>query len=107
MLALGIILVLVAAAVLIAALFGGSGSGEPAGFDLGAVNVETNTFGVFLAGALTLLLLVAGLALISAGMRRARRRRQEKKELNRLSQKLEAHEARSTTGAGRHHHRRG
>lgn len=93
MLALGILLILVAVALLIAAVFGGSSTGEPTGFDLGPVNVETNTFGVFLTGAVTLLLLVAGLMLINAGLRRARRRRQERKELTRLTKKVEAQES--------------
>lgn len=100
MLVLGIILLLIAAALLVAALFGGSSTGEPTGFDLGAVNVETNTFSVFLVGAVTVALVVAGLALISAGLRRARRRRQEKKELHRLTQKVEAQESRTAVEPG-------
>ena len=103
MLVLGIILLLIAAALLVAALFGGSSTGEPTGFDLGAVNVETNAFSVFLVGAVTVALVVAGLALISAGLRRARRRRQEKKELHRLTRKVEAQESRTAvepTGTG-------
>ncbi len=95
MLVLGIILLLIAAALLVAALFGGSSTGEPTGFDLGAINVETNTLSVFLVGAVTVALVVAGLALISAGLRRARRRRQEKKELHRLTRKVEAQESRT------------
>lgn len=95
MLALGIILVVVAVGVVFAALFGGST--QSANFDLGAVQGEASTFAVFLAGALTLLLLLAGLALISSGLRRARRRRQDKKELNRLSEKVQAQEATTTS----------
>lgn len=91
MFALGIIIVLIAAGVLLAALFGGSN--QPATFDLGVVEVETNTLGVFLLGAFTLLLLVVGLILMQGGLRRMNRRRQERKELTRL-QKLEAQETR-------------
>jgi len=96
MLVLGIILVLIAVAIVVAALIGGRGIDQPAGFDLGAVEINPNTFSVFLAGALTVLVLVAGLGLIQAGMRRARRRRQDKKELSRLSKKVEAQESAPT-----------
>ena len=99
MLALGIILVLVAAAVILAAVFGGAT--EPVVFELGAFEVRTNTFTVFITGALTVLVLVGGLALIRSGVRRAGRRRQEKKELNRLASKLEQRESvdRGPTGS--------
>lgn len=97
MLALGIILVLLAAAAILAALFGGTV--EPLVFELGAFNVTTNTLTVFVAGALTVLVLVVGLGLIRAGLRRARQRRQEKKELNRLASKLEEREATRSTDA--------
>lgn len=99
MLVLGIILILVAAGLLVTALFGGRSSEEPAGFDLGAIHVDVNTFTAFLAGAVTLLLLVAGIALIQSGLRRARRRRQQRKELNRL-QKREESRAATTPAAG-------
>lgn len=92
MLALGLILVVVAAAVILAAVFGGAT--EPVVFELGAFEVRTNTFTVFVTGALTVLVLVGGLALIRSGLRRAGRRRQEKKELNRLATKLEQRESR-------------
>jgi hypothetical protein len=96
MLVLGIILILIAAGLLVAALLGGRSSGEPAGFDLGAVHVDTNTITLFLAGAVTVVILVVGLGLVQAGLRRARRRRQERKELNRLK-KVEAQEAATPT----------
>jgi hypothetical protein len=98
MLVLGIILILVAAGLLVTALFGGRGSEEPAGFDLGAIHVDVNTFTAFLAGAVTLLLLVAGIALIQSGLRRARRRRQQRKELNRLQKREETRAATPATG---------
>ena len=98
MLVLGIILILFAAGLLVTALFGGRSSEEPAGFDLGAIHVDVNTFTAFLAGALTLLLLVAGLALVQSGLRRARRRRQERKELRQLQKREETRAAAPATG---------
>ncbi len=97
MLVLGIILVLLAGGAFVAALAGGSN--QPAAFDLGLVDIKTNTLGVFLFGAVTVLLLAIGLWLIRAGIGHARRRRQEKKELNRLTTELEARDTRrSETG---------
>lgn len=87
MLALGLILILLAAGAVVAALFGASP--ETSSFDLGVFSLEMNTLGVFFFGAATVLLLGAGLWLLRAGTRRANRRRHEKKELNRLAQKLE------------------
>lgn len=91
MLALGIILILIAAGALSAALWGATD--QTSTFDFGFFSVEMNTLGIFLTGAVTVLLLVLGLELIRAGVRRANRRRKEKKELNRLAQKLEARES--------------
>ncbi len=91
MLVLGIILVLLAATALVAALVGGSD--QPVSFDLGIVTVETNALGIFLIGATTVVLLVAGLVLMRSGVRQVNRRRKERQELTRLSQRLEAHEA--------------
>ena len=98
MLVLGIILVLLAVGALVAALVGGAN--QSATFDLGAVDIQTNTFTVFLAGAATVVLLVAGLALISAGIRRAGRRRQERKKLNRLTEELETRDRQSAATEG-------
>lgn len=92
MLALGIILVLIAGGVLAAALLGTSP--DPVTFDLGVVDIEASPLGVFLAGAVTLLLLVIGVSLVRTGVRRANRRRQEKRELHRLSEKYETRETR-------------
>jgi hypothetical protein len=100
MLVLGILLVAIAAAIVIAALVGGRGIDEPAGFDLGAVEINPNTFSVFLVGAVTVVVLVLGVALIQSGVRRARRRRHDKKELDRLSRKVEAQESPATTQTG-------
>lgn len=91
MLVVGLILVVVAALILVGALVGSTDS--PVVFDLGILDVETDTIGAYLLGAVTVLLFVVGLELIRQGARRARKRRRDTKELNRLSEKLEAHEA--------------
>ncbi len=83
MLVLGLILILVAAAALIAALVGGSS--DSATFDLGIIDVETTSLGVFLIGAATVLLFVMGLELARSGVRRANRRRKEQKQYQKLS----------------------
>lgn len=93
MLVLGLVLILVSAIVLVAALAGGSN--DPATFDLGLFDVQTNTLGVFLLGSATVLLLVMGLELTRSGVRRANRRRKEQKKFQRLSQKY----AESGTGS--------
>jgi uncharacterized membrane protein len=85
MLALGLILIVISAIALLAALAGGSN--DPAKFDLGIFDVQTNTMGVFLIGAATVLLFVMGLELTRSGVRRANRRRKEQKEYRRLSDK--------------------
>lgn len=90
MLALGIILIVLAAGVLVLAVAGASN--QVASFDLGAFSVEMTTLGVFFAGAATVLLLLLGLGLLRAGVRRANRRRKEKKELHRLTEQLETRE---------------
>jgi uncharacterized protein HemY len=60
--ALGLILILLAAALLLGAMVGGAD--DRALFDMGSLNVSVSTTVVFLLGALTLLLLIAGLALM-------------------------------------------
>lgn len=85
MLALGLILILLSALALVAALVGGSS--DRAVFDLGLFDVQTNTLGVFLIGAGTVLLFVMGLELTRSGVRRANRRRKEKKDYQRLSER--------------------
>ena len=97
MLVLGVILLVLCGGALLAAVFGGST--ETATFDLGPVHAQTTTFSVFLAGVFTVVLFAIGLQLVRAGVRRARQRRSEKKELARLTEKLQAHEA-GTTDAG-------
>ena len=90
MLVLGLILLLLAAGLLIGFLSSGT---QQVTFDSGVLDVTVSTLTIYLLGALTLLLLVAGLALVRSGTRRAHQRRKEHKELNRLSAKVEAHEA--------------
>ena len=78
MIPLGVLLVLLAIAALGAAVWRGGG---PAHIDLDVIEIDTTVLLVFLAGALALLLVVAGMSLIANGMRRARQRRKEVKEL--------------------------
>jgi hypothetical protein len=99
MLVLGLILIVVSALALIAALVGGSN--DPATFDLGLFNVETNTLGVFLIGAATVLLFVMGLELTRSGVRRANRRRKEKKEYHRLADRYDRPDDRAESSAAR------
>jgi hypothetical protein len=96
MLVLGLILLLLAAALLIGFLSSGT---QEVTFDSGILDVTVNTLTIYLLGALTLLLLVAGLAMIRVGTRRATQRRKDKRELDRL--KEERREADQTpTGTG-------
>lgn len=90
MLAVGLILVVLATLLLLAALFGGSD--EQIQFDLGPIGLDMTPMVVFLLGAATVLVFVMGLELIRSGVRRARRRRKDTKELNRLNEKLEQRE---------------
>ena len=83
MLALGVILVLLAALALVSALVGGSD--ETVSFDLALVEGEISATGVFLMGALTVLLAVAGLVLVRVGLRRATRHRKNARDVERLS----------------------
>jgi hypothetical protein len=96
MLVLGVILLVLCGGALLAAIFGGST--ETATFDLGPVHAQTTTFSVFLVGVFTVVLFAIGVQLVRAGVRRARQRRSEKKELARLTEKLQAHEAGTTGG---------
>ncbi|HEX6517923.1 MAG TPA: hypothetical protein VF049_20365 [Nocardioidaceae bacterium] len=88
MFALGVILALVGAGVIVAVMFGGAN--DTAIFDVGTFHVTLSTAAVFLLGALALLLLFVGLQLVRTGLRIAARRRREAKELNRLSAELQA-----------------
>lgn len=94
MLVLGLLLVLLAGVAIVAALFGGPG--QPSTFDLGSFQLETTALGTFLLGAATVLVLAVGIGLIRVGAGRARRHRQERRELSRLK-KQEAHGASDTS----------
>jgi membrane protein implicated in regulation of membrane protease activity len=91
MFVLGLILILLAAALLLGALVGGAD--DRAAFDVGSLTMSMSTTVVFLLGALTLLLLILGLGMIRSAARRAAARRKESKELSRLSAKLDEREA--------------
>jgi hypothetical protein len=82
MIVLGLVLVLLGTVVVLAAIFGGSAA--PATLELGFLSIDTSVLGVFLLGAATLLVLVAGLELIRTGARRGYARRQELKEARRV-----------------------
>ncbi len=90
MLVLGILLLLLAAALLVGFLSSGT---QEVTFDSGVLNITVNTLTIYLLGALTLLLVVAGVALMQSGLRRANQHRKERKELSRLSEKVERQEA--------------
>ncbi|MGH3356970.1 MAG: hypothetical protein ACRDOJ_13815, partial [Nocardioidaceae bacterium] len=74
---IGLVLILIAVLVLLAALLGGSD--DQAVLDLGIFDVSTSTMGVFLIGAATVLIFVSGLELLRSGLRRSLRRRRELK----------------------------
>jgi uncharacterized protein HemY len=60
--------------------------------ELGGFSVAMEPLWVFLTGAATALLLVLGLELLRAGVRRAGNRRRDRKELNRLAAQERASE---------------
>lgn len=103
MLVLGLILILLAAGLFIGFLSSGT---QQVTFDGGFLNITMSTLAIYLLGAVTLLLLVLGLALIRNGTRKANQRRKEHKELGRVSKKLDKHEAaeRDRTAAGAQPH---
>jgi len=75
---LGLLLLLVVLVIVIVAIARGD---DPTRIDLEMFTVRTTFLGVFVAGALTLLIGVLGVMVLLAGMRRSRRRRSELKEL--------------------------
>lgn len=87
MIVLGLVLVLVGIVVVLAAVFGGSSA--PATLELAFLNVDTSVLGVFLVGAATLLVLVAGLELMRTGARRGYARRKELKEARKVVKEQE------------------
>lgn len=92
MLVLGVILVLIAVLLVLGAVVGGAD--DPAAFSLGSLHMSgLNVTTVFLLGALSLLLLVAGVALLRMSARRATARRRQAKETARMSARLHEYEA--------------
>ncbi len=91
MLVLGLVLILLAAAVMILVI--AAGANDPATLTLGNVRWDTSAVALFLAGVLAMLVLIVGLDLLRSGMRRARQRRRDAKKLGELSAKLEQREA--------------
>lgn len=92
MIVLGLVLALIALAMLLAVIFGGAN--DRADYVVGGLELEMSTMAVFLLGAVTLLLFVVGLSLIRSGTRRAAQRRKDQKELDRLTAKLDKQERR-------------
>ena len=101
MLVLGLLLILLAALLILAAVMGGAD--DAASFDVGSLELTgLNVAVVFLTGALTLLVLVIGLGFLRVAARRSRARRQEAKELQKVSAKLEQREAELRQERGEH-----
>lgn len=80
MLVIGILLILIAAALTVFALLGG---GDPASLSWHGVTVSSTALGVFLTGALTLLIFEAGLVAAGRGSSRGVARRRELARLRR------------------------
>jgi uncharacterized membrane protein len=90
MLVLGLILILVAAAVIVTAVAGGTS--ETTNFSAGGVHISMNSMTVFFVGAATLLVIMLGLAMVRSGAARANRRRKDTKKLKKLSAKVDKQE---------------
>lgn len=78
MIVLGVLLLAVVAVVVVAAVASGD---EPATLGLVGANIDTSVRWIFLTGAASVLVLVVGAMLLLAGLRRARARRQQIKQL--------------------------
>lgn len=101
MFVLGLILILLAGLLILAAVMGGAD--DAASFDIGSLELTgLNIAVVFLTGALTLLVLVIGLGCLRVAARRSRARRQGAKELQKVSAKLEQREAELRQERGDH-----
>ncbi|MDQ6933787.1 MAG: hypothetical protein M3130_00545 [Actinomycetota bacterium] len=97
MIVAALIVLLIAVLAVLTGIFGGS---SPATFDLGSFTVKTNATAVFFLGMATLLLVVLGLAMLRAGVRRANARRRDRKKISELSTKLDTYQQRDTGPAG-------
>jgi hypothetical protein len=79
MIVLGLLLILVAVGAAVVLAMAPSATSQV--IDLSVLNVKASPLAVFIAGALSVILLGLGLALISRGTRRSARKRKELKEL--------------------------
>jgi membrane protein implicated in regulation of membrane protease activity len=82
MVILGLVLILGGIAAILAALFTASGTAQLVGFDLNALTV-------FFLGVASAVAVLWGWALIKHGTKRSLKQRKERKELSRLSEKLD------------------
>lgn len=98
MIVLGLLLLIVVAVVVIVAVVAGN---EDADLNLVGATIDTSVRWVFIAGALSLLLLVVGLVFLGKGLRRERARRQEVKRLKAAAGPAAEKPAASSHGAGR------
>ena len=80
MLVIGILLILLAAAITVFALLGG---GDPASLSWHGVTLSSTALGIFLTGALTLLTFEVGLVVAGRGSSRGMARRRELARLRR------------------------
>lgn len=93
MLVLGLVLILLAIGLFVGVLVGGAD--DSARFDVGVIDASLSTLSVFLVGALTMLILLVGFSLVGSGLRRARQRRKDSKELSRLSKERDGEQSHS------------
>jgi hypothetical protein len=82
----GLILLLIAVLIVIAAVVNG---GDPASLDLQVFTIKTTVTGVFVAGAITLLLAVLGAALVAYGLRYDKQRRAQIRDLRKRASRSE------------------
>lgn len=96
MIVLGLVLVVIAVVVVLAAVFGGNSAQTT--LDLGVVDIDITALGVFLVGGATLLVFAAGLALIRVGTRRGLARRKELRDARRQVRQQEAGDGEQRSG---------
>jgi hypothetical protein len=88
----GLVLLLIAVLIVIAAVVNG---GDPASLDLQLFTIKTNVTGVFVAGAITLLLAVLGAALVAYGLRYDKQRRAQIRDLRKRAARGEGRDGSS------------